>query len=417
MWLPLALIVLLCFLQIVTCEEDYYKLLGVTRDASIKEIKRAYRQLSKKYHPDKNPGDNEAKKKFAKVAEVYEALSDQEMRRIYDDYGHEGVKKQSQGGGRGGYQDPMDLFSRFFGGRGPLGNQQGQRRGPDLEVRIGVALKDFYNGHITEFKIEKQQICDECDGSGSADGKVDICQACGGHGIQIKKHQLAPGIYQQIQVSCDVCRGRGKSIKNKCPVCNGNKVVRKVNTFPLIIEKGAPNGKVIHYENDADESPDYESGDLRVTLFEKEPSLEEDNELKVDGTFFRRKGDNLYWKEVLSLREAWLGSWTRNITHLDGHVVALGRPRGVVVQPGQVEHVTGQGMPKWHENGDSVYHSTDYGDLIVEYTVILPDQMIKGMEKDFWALWEKWRSKNGVDLQKDSGRPEGNVVSEIKDEL
>ncbi|RKF62944.1 DnaJ-related protein spj1 [Erysiphe neolycopersici] len=417
MWLPLALIVLFCMLQIVNCEEDYYKFLGATREASIKEIKRAYRQLSKRYHPDKNPGDDEAKKKFAKVAEVYEALSDQELRKIYDDYGHEGLKKRKQGGGRDGFQDPMDLFSRFFGGGGPFGHQQGQRRGPDMEVRIGVALKDFYNGQITEFKLEKQQICDECDGSGSADGKVDTCHACGGHGVQIKKHQLAPGIFQQIQVTCNVCRGRGKSIKNKCPVCQGQRVVRKVNTFPLIVEKGAPNGKVIHYENDADESPDYESGDLHVTLVEKEPKLEQDNELKVDGTFFRRKGDSLYWKEVLSLREAWLGSWSRNITHLDGHVVTLGRPRGIVVQPGQVEHIPGEGMPKWHEHGDSIYHSTDYGDLVVEYIVVLPDQMAKGMEKDFWALWEKWRSKNGVDLQKDSGRPLENVVSKSKDEL
>lgn len=390
-------------LQLVACAEDFYKLLGIDKSASERDIKRAYRLLSKKYHPDKNPGDETAKQKFVEVAEAYEALSDAESRKIYDQYGHEGLKQRQQGGGGGGHHDPFDLFSRFFGGGGHFGHQPGQRRGPDMEVRVGVPLRDFYTGHSTEFQLEKQQICEECEGSGSADGEVDTCRHCGGHGIVVKKHQLAPGIFQQVQVQCEHCGGQGKIIKHKCPVCSGGKVVRKVSTFQLVIEKGAPKGQRIKYENDADESPDWVAGDLHVTLVEKDPDLEEDNEGRVDGTFFRRKGDDLYWKEVLSLREAWMGSWSRNITHLDGHVVHLGKDRGHVIQPGQVERVTGEGMPKWHEDGDSVYHETQYGDLLVEYTVVLPDQMEKGMEKDFWALWDKWRKKNGVDLQNDRG--------------
>ncbi|PMD44637.1 DnaJ-domain-containing protein [Hyaloscypha variabilis F] len=416
MWLPSAFLVLLCLLQLAICAEDFYKLLGIDKHASEKDIKRAYRLLSKKYHPDKNPGDATAKQKFVEVAEAYEALSDPESRKIYDQYGHEGLKQRQQGGG-GGHHDPFDLFSRFFGGGGHFGHGGGQRRGPDMEVRVGVPLKDFYNGHTTEFQLEKQMICEECEGSGSADGQVDTCHACNGHGVQIKKHQLAPGIFQQVQVTCDACGGQGKTIKHKCPVCSGSRVVRKVNTFQLNIDKGAPKGMRIKYENDADESPDYVAGDLHVTLVEKEANLDEDNELRVDGTFFRRKGDDLYWKEVLSLREAWLGPWTRNLTHLDGHIVPLSRTRGQVIQPGQVERVVGEGMPKWHEDGDSVYHKTEYGDLLVEYIVVLPDQMEKGMEKDFWATWEKWRKKNGVDLMKDSGRPEGKVGNDAKDEL
>lgn len=286
-----------------------------------------------------------------------------------------------------------------------------------MEVRVGIPLRDFYNGHTTEFQLEKQTICEECEGSGSADGQVDTCSACHGHGVQIKKHQLAPGIFQQVQVKCDHCDGKGQTIKHKCPVCSGSRVIRKVQTHQLVVERGAPKEQTINYENEADESPDWVAGDLHVTLVEKEANLEEDNELKVDGTFFRRKGDDLHWREVLSLREAWMGSWTRNLTHLDGHVVQLSRERGQVVQPGHVEHVKGEGMPKWHEDGDSVYHKTEFGDLVVEYTIVLPDQMEKGMEKDFWALWEKWRKKNGVDLQKDSGRPEKPVAPGGKDEL
>jgi len=416
MLLPSALFVLLCMLQLAACTEDFYKLLGIDKQASDREIKRAYRTLSKKYHPDKNPGNETAKQKFVEVADAYEALSDPETRKIYDQYGHEGLKQRQQGGG-GGHHDPFDLFSRFFGGSGHFGHSHGQRRGPDMEVRVGVPLKDFYNGHTTEFQLEKQQICEECEGTGSADGQVDMCSHCSGHGIVVKKHMLAPGIFQQVQVQCEHCGGQGKTIKHKCPVCSGSRVVRKVSTHHLIIERGAPKGQKINYENEADESPDWVAGDLHVTLVEKEASLEEDNEMKVDGTFFRRKGDDLYWKEVLGLREAWMGDWTRNLTHLDGHVVQLTRKRGETIQPGQVERVKGEGMPKWHEDGDSVYHQTEFGDLLVEYTVVLPDQMDKPMEKDFWALWEKWRKKNGVDLQKDSGRPEAPVNAGRKDEL
>ena len=287
-----------------------------------------------------------------------------------------------------------------------------------MEVRLQIPLRDFYNGVDTEFHLEKQQICEECEGTGSADGDVETCSACNGHGVQIKKHQLAPGIFQQMQIQCESCSGQGKTIKHKCRVCGGSKVVRKVDAHQLKVEKGAPKGKRIIYENEADESPDWVAGDLHVYLVEKPPSLEEDNELQVDGTFFRRKGDDLFWKEVLSLREAWMGDWSRNVTHMDGHIVQLGRKKGEVVQPNAVERVKGEGMPLWHEDGDSVYHKTEFGDLYVEYAVVLPDQAEKDMVKEFWALWEKWRKKVGVDLGRDSGMPEGGpVTGEKKDEL
>lgn len=139
-----------------------------------------------------------------------------------------------------------------------------------------------------------------------------------------------------------------------------------------------------------------------------DPELGESDEELVDGTFFRRKGKELFWKEVLSLREAWMGGWTRNLTHLDGHVVQLSRNRGETVQPNSMEVIAGEGMPLTNEESD---HSNEqFGALYVEYLVVLPDEMEKSMEKDFWALWEKWRKKKGVDLGKDSGRP-------VRDEL
>ncbi|KAH8162413.1 hypothetical protein CIB48_g5817, partial [Xylaria polymorpha] len=336
-----AAFLLLClFAQIILCTEDYYKVLGIDRHANDKEIKSAYRRLSKKHHPDKNPGDDTAQGKFVEVSEAYEALIDPESRKIYDQYGHEGLKQRQQGGG-GQHHDPFDLFSRFFGGGGHY--QRGQPRGHNIEIKIGLALRDFYNGRDTEFQWDKQQICEECDGTGSADGVVETCNRCNGHGVRIVKHQLAPGMFQQVQTQCDACGGRGKTIKHRCPVCQGNRVIRKPTTVTLNVGRGAPRDSKVVYENEADASPDYVAGDLVVTLTEKYPDMESDNPDHVDGTFFRRKGDDLFWTEVLSLREAWMGDWTRNITHLDGHVVRLGRKRGEIVQPGHVDTVQGGG--------------------------------------------------------------------------
>ena len=348
-------------------------------------------------------GDETAQQKFVDVAEAYEALSDTETRRIYDQYGHEGLKQHKQGGGAGRQHDPFDLFSRFFGGGGHFGHGGGQRRGPDMEVRVHVPLRDFYNGHEHEFHIEKQQICEECEGSGSADGKVDTCSQCGGRGVVVQKHMLAPGIFQQVQMACDKCGGKGNTVKKPCKVCGGTRVVRKQSSHTLTVEKGMPKGTRIKYENEADESPDWVAGDLIIHLLEQEPQLGDDEETRLDGNFFRRKGKELFWKEMLSLREAWMGDWTRNLTHLDGHVVRLSRKRGETVQPNHVEVLRDEGMPVWHSEGG--HSAEEFGSLHVEYSVVLPDKMDKSMEKEFWSVWEKWRKKNGIDLVKDSGRP------------
>lgn len=272
-----------------------------------------------------------------------------------------------------------------------------------------LPLRDFYNGAEHEIALEKQAICSVCEGSGSEDGHTDRCGRCNGQGMIIQKAQLAPGIFQQVQMQCDVCGGKGTTIKHKCKTCGGSRVVREVEKHTVSVEKGMPEGVKLTYENEGDESPDYVAGDLLVQLVEKEPQFGtgEDKLDRTDGTFFRRKDNHLFWREVLSLREAWLGDWTRNITHLDGREVRLGRKRGQTVQPGQVEVVEGKGMPIWrHEDGP------EYGNLHIEYVVVLPDQMEKAMEKDFWATWEKYKKKR-VDLDKESGRP----AAEEHDEL
>ncbi|ROT41334.1 DnaJ domain-containing protein [Sodiomyces alkalinus F11] len=410
------LLLLLCIASVVLAARDYYAVLGIGKQASDKEIKSAYRKLSKKYHPDKNPGDETAKDKFVEVSDAYEALIDPEQRSIYDRYGHEGLKQHqtNKGAGGGRHHDPFDLFASFFGGGGHYGHQPGVRMGPDVNVRVGISLRDFYNGATTEFRWEKQHICEACEGTGSADGVVETCPHCHGHGIRLIKKQIAPGMFQQLQTTCDACGGRGKAIRHKCPACRGERVVRKATTVTLKVDRGAARDAQLVYENEADESPDWVAGNLVVTLSEKDPDNDNDNPDRVDGVFFRRRGDDLFWTELLSLREAWMGDWSRNLTHMDGHVVRLGRPRGEVVQPNHVETVVGEGMPKWHQDNDSPYHEMEFGNLYVQYVVVLPDQMEAGMEKDFWSMWQKWRKQVGVDLHQDSGRPE---KPPVRDEL
>lgn len=289
-----------------------------------------------------------------------------------------------------------------------------------MEVRAALPLRDFYTGREINFLVEKQQICDSCEGTGSKDQKVETCDRCSGRGVVIQKHMLAPGMFQQVQMPCDKCGGQGKKIKNPCSVCQGNRVVRKAVETSAEIEPGMDRGTRLVFENDADESPDWVAGDLIVILDEKEPELGSADEERTDGTFFRRKGKDLFWRETLSLREAWMGEWSRNVTHLDGHVVRLGRQRGEVIQPLAVETVPGEGMPHYseghlHDHRDE--GADEPGNLYVEYAVVLPDQMGSGMEKEFFALWEKWRKKIGVDLAKDSGRPMPPPTEELKDEL
>lgn len=343
--------------------------------------------------------------KFVEVAEAYNVLSDPELRPIYNWHGHEGVKQHRQGGGE--QQDPFDLFSRFFGGHGHFGSSSREPCGHNVEMRVEIPLRDFYSGVTTDFSWDKQHICEACGGSGSADGHVDRCAACAGRGVRIVKQQLAPGMFQQMQMRCDACGGRGQTIRTKCPTCQGARVERKTTTVSLNVGRGVARDARVVFENEADQSPDWVAGDLLVTLVEKKPPPPGDEAGGgVDGAYFRRKGDDLYWTEVLSLREAWMGDWSRNLTHLDAHVVRLGRPRGHVVHPGHVETVAGEGMPLYRGDGDDAGAELRFGNLYVTYEVVLPDQMEPAMEKDFWALWEKWRAKKGVDLLRDSGRPE-----------
>ncbi|KAJ3273357.1 DnaJ- protein scj1 [Terramyces sp. JEL0728] len=334
------LLYLVLFSQILA---NYYKILGVSKSASKKEIKKNYRDKSKLYHPDKNK-DPAANEKFVELAEAYEVLSDDEKRRIYDQYGKEGLKNGGQQ-----FHNPFDIFSQFGGGH--RFNRQ-EKKGHSISIELSVTLEELYLGKSVDIEINKQIICPICRGSGAkSDEHVKTCTKCNGQGFVIQRQQIAPGFYQQVQSQCSACGGRGKKITHKCPACGGHKVKRGSTQLTIAIERGMADGATIEFEGESDESPDYSSGDLKVTLVQ-EPHK-----------YFTRKESNLYLVHLLTLKEALLGFSTK-IKHLDETEFEL--KRAAITQDGFVDTIKGKGMPdKWGA----------FGDLFVEYQVVLPQKL------------------------------------------
>ncbi|CAM6001200.1 unnamed protein product, partial [Sphagnum balticum] len=290
---------------------DYYSLLGVTRSADLKDIKRAYRDLSKKYHPDKNPDNKEAHDKYVQIAHAYEVLSDDEKRRIYDQHGEEGLKQQTQQ--NSGSFNPFESFFNF-GNR-----QQGQAKGPDTIIPLEVTLEELYVGSSFSVEVNKRVICDHCRGTGAQnENDVETCSLCGGRGVRDVKQQMAPGFVVQQQVQCSKCGGKGKIVKSKCNVCHGTKVRRGSSHLSVEVERGMIDGQEIVFERQSDQGPDITPGDIKFVIRQRPHAV------------FVREGDNLYTKQALSLKEALLG-FKREITHLDGHQVVLERDQ--VTQP------------------------------------------------------------------------------------
>lgn len=363
----------------VLAASDYYGVLGLKKSAkpTEREIKKAYRALSKKHHPDRNPGDETAKDQFVKVAEAYEVLIDKKKRATYDKYGEEGLKREAGGGG---HHDPFDVFSQFFGGH----RGQQVRRGPNLESVIEVDLGQIYTGASFNVQVDKQIVCDECSGSGSdPDHELHVCDACAGQGVRLVRHQIAPGMYQQMQMQCEKCGGQGRVITHKCKKCGGSKVVRDKESYLVEVPAGFPRNKQVVFEGEAEESPDIETGDLILTIREQ----------KSNDKGWRRRRDDLYRTEVISLSEALLGGFKRDIERLDGTVLTVHRQEGETTQPGQVQTVEDEGMPAWDE--EQGHAASSKGRAFIEWTVVLPELRAGSkVSKELKAVLSKKWSKD-----------------------
>lgn len=338
--LLVSLLVLLVAVSVSADEDDYYTILGLDgedqrEEASDQEIKRKFRALSKKYHPDHNPYERDT---YIKVQRAYEVLSNRKKRKIYDMKGEQGLKQleESEKNPGRGHHDP---FAQMFGMQGG-----GDRnKGKDMQLKVQMPLADLYNGNTHKITINKQKLCKKCRGTG-AHSKADFskCTVCKGKGVTIQQIQLAPGFVQRAEQPCQHCGGSGKMIKKKCTECRGQKVSRGDTVLEVDVEKGIPDGHQIVFDMEADQSPEVLPGDVIMIV----STLE-------DATF-RRKGNNLETTLKISLRDALLG-FTKHITHMDGRQVQVSQ--GDITQFGARIKVANEGMPKHNvpsEKGDLV---------------------------------------------------------------
>ena len=357
-------------------KRDYYEVLGVSKNATADEIKKAYRKKAIQYHPDKNPGDKEAEEKFKEAAEAYDVLSDADKRARYDQFGHS-MGPQGFGGGSGGYgsyggfgggMSMEDIFAHFgdiFGGRfsgddsfGGFGGAAGGRarkhvnKGTDLRITVKVTLKDIMNGVDKKLKIPKLVACPHCKGTGAKDGTAfHTCQRCHGTGYVTTVQQTFMGPMQSQSV-CPECNGEGKVITEKCTYCNGQGVEKKEEIVSFHIPAGVENDMVLTLRGQGNAPRNGGvNGDLLIKIQEeKDPDL-------------MRDGNDLIYNLMLDFSTAALGG-TAEVPTIEGRARLKITPG---TQPGKVLRLRGKGLPQM--NGGAK------GDLLVNVMVYVPETL------------------------------------------
>ena len=359
-------------------KRDYYEVLGVDKSASADEIKKAYRKLAIKYHPDKNPGNKEAEEKFKEAAEAYSVLSDVDKKAKYDQFGHAGV----DGAGpdfSGGFGNLNDILSDLFGGAvgggfgggfggfgGFGGGQRRERvyRGRDIRVRVKLTLEEIARGVEKEISIEKNVPCPDCGGRGARNSSdIKTCPACNGTG-QVQR-VVNSFLGQTVTYStCQQCGGEGKVISNPCHTCNGTGLVRQRETIKVKIPAGVEAGMQMTVQGEGHAAKNNGiNGDLLVVIEEQEHPD------------FRREGSNLLYTKVISVVDAMLGCEVE-IPCLDGKQKIKVEPG---TQSGTVTRLRGKGLPSVNSYGT--------GDLYVKIAVWIP----KKLTKEEKALFESMR--------------------------
>ena len=306
---PLTFLFILTYITYILCNTKYYDYLELKKDCTSDDIKKSFRKLSLKYHPDKNPNNQEAIKKFHEIKLAYDVLSDPQKRDIYDNEGEAGIErddKQQQQQQNGGGNPFGGMFGNLFGG----GMDGGRQRGQNMHADHDVTLEELYLGATKNIHLNKNVICPKCRGNGAKGGKTKKCPHCNGQGHKVVLQQIAPGFNVQMQVPCDHCSGKGQIAASKCPHCNGNRVVPESKDLPLIIERGMPDGYDIIFEKEAEQAPQVIPGDVIIKL-----------RTRMHPTFVR-KGDDLHVEIALTLKEALTG-FKRTIKHLDGRIVTI----------------------------------------------------------------------------------------------
>jgi molecular chaperone DnaJ len=349
-------------------QRDYYEILNLERSASADDIKRAYRKMAMKYHPDRNPGDAEAEKKFKEAAEAYEVLSDNEKRQRYDRFGHEGLRGTS--GHDFSHMDVGDIFSMFediFGGLG--GGRRGggggarARRGYDLETQVEITLEDVANGVEKEINFTRQDLCPTCNGSGAKPGSEPItCVTCAGQG-QIAQSGFG-GMFRMV-TTCPACGGAGKVFKDKCTDCKGQGRKPKKRVLTVKIPRGIHHGQAIRVPGEGEPgSQGGIRGDLHVVIAVAEHDL------------FTREDDHLILRMPVSFTQAALGANVRVPTLEGEHELSI----PAATQHGQIFRVPSKGLPNLRTGRP--------GDLAVVLQIEIPKKLTekqKQLLRDFAA--------------------------------
>lgn len=358
-------------------KRDYYEILGVGRNADDDEIKKAYRKLAIKYHPDKNPDDKTAEEKFKEAAEAYEVLSNAEKRQRYNQFGHAANASSASGGGGhyGGGMNMDDIFSQFgdiFGGAfggGGSSSRGGRRvnRGSNIRVKVRLNLQEIANGVEKKIKVTKQVSCSTCHGTGAKGNAVETCKLCHGSGVQTQVRQTMLGM-MQTQTTCSGCHGQGTIIKEKCTACHGDGVVRGEDVISINIPGGVAEGMQLSVSGKGNAAPRGGiNGDLLVVIEE-----EEHTELKRDG-------HNLFYECYVNFADAALGT-SAEIPLVEGKAKIKIDPG---TQSGKVLRLKGKGLPDVNS-----YHK---GDLLVNVNVWTPQHLSAEEKKVIEKLRE---SKN-----------------------
>nr|WP_068887248.1 molecular chaperone DnaJ [Pedobacter panaciterrae] len=339
-------------------KRDFYDVLGVTKSASAEEIKKAYRKLAIKFHPDKNPGDKAAEDNFKEAAEAYEVLSNQEKKQRYDHYGHAGVGGASGGGYGGGGMNMEDIFSQFgdiFGGGGsPFesffggGGQQsrGGRRvakGTNLRIKVKLTLEEIANGTEKKIKVNKQISCKTCDGTGAKDrSSVSTCKTCGGSGAVRRVTNTILG-QMQTTSTCPTCNGSGQQITAKCTSCHGDGIVRGEETITINIPAGVSDGMQLSMSGKGNAAPSGGiPGDLIILIEE------------IPHETLKREGNNVVYDLHVSIIDAALG-YSAEVPTIDGKAKIKIEPG---TQSGKLLRLKGKGIPEInsYHRGDEIIH-------------------------------------------------------------
>lgn len=345
-------------------KRDYYEVLGLDKNASEEEIKKAYRKLAMKYHPDRNPGNKEAEEKFKEAAEAYDVLHDSQKRQQYDQFGFD-APGGFGGGGFGGENFNMDdIFSMFgdifgghsgfsgFSGFGGGGHQHVQYRGSDLRLKVRLSLLEMSTGVTKKFKVHKDVPCPHCHGTGAEGGsRSETCPSCNGHGVVIKTVRTMLGM-MQTQTECPTCHGEGTVIKNKCHYCGGTGIVKGEEVVEINIPAGVADGMVVNIPGKGNAGPhNGANGNIQVFI-EEEPN-----------DTFIRDGQDLIYNLLLDFPTAALGGDVE-IPTIEGSKVKIKIEPGT--QPGKTLRLRGKGIPAVQGYGSGK------GDLVVNISVYIP---------------------------------------------